>query len=434
MPPRKKDPSYRLHKQSGQAVVTLPNGRGGRSDVLLGKHDTDESWAEYNRVLQEWKANERRLPAKSSNPEPSGLTVNELLLAYYRHAETYYVKDGAPTSEVAAIRAALRFVKPLYGHTLAADFSPRALKAVRDAMVTHPITIKEKVKTTDQETGVVQVEERDKLLRNGLARRCINKQIGRIKRMFAWAVEEELVPVSVHQSLVCVKGLKKGKDSAREKRRIGPVPDAMVETVLPLVAPTVRTLIDVQRLCGCRPQDVVQLRAIDIDMTGPVWEYRPQRYKTQHHNEDDSPDRERIIFIGPRSQALIRPYLTLNVTDYLFSPARAEQARNTKRKQERKSPMTPSQVKRRPKANPKAPLRDHYDVGSYRKAIRRACLKAGIPIWFPLQLRHSRGTEIRKRYGLEASQAVLGHTELGVTQVYAEEDRDTARRVMGEIG
>jgi integrase len=73
-------------------------------------------------------------------------------------------------------------------------------------------------------------------------------------------------------------------------------------------------------------------------------------------------------------------------------------------------------------------------VASYRRAIRRACLKAGIPVWCPLQLRHSRGTEIRKRFGLEASQACLGHAELGVTQVYAEVDRDTARRVMGEIG
>jgi integrase len=79
-------------------------------------------------------------------------------------------------------------------------------------------------------------------------------------------------------------------------------------------------------------------------------------------------------------------------------------------------------------------LGHHYDGGSYRRAIRRACLKHGIPLWFPNQLRHSRGTEIRKRYGLEASQAMLGHCELGVTQVYAEVDRETARRVMGEVG
>jgi integrase len=434
MPRCKQDPSYRLHKQSGQAVVTLPDGLGGRRDVLLGKYDTPESRQEYRRVLLEWETAGRRLPPKPAAPQQSGLTINELLLAYYRFAESYYVKDGKPTSEVAAIRAALRFVKRLYGHTPVAEFSPRCLKAVRQAMIEHPITVRVKVKTVDPETGEERVEEREKVLRNGLARKCVNKQIGRIKRLFAWGVEEELVPVAVHQALPCVPGLKKDKGSAREKPRVKPVPEAFVEAVLPLVPPTVRTMIEVQRLCGGRPQDIVGMRAIDIDMTGPVWEYRPRRYKTEHHNDDNSPDRERVVFLGPKAQALIKPYLTLNVTDYLFSPARSEQARGAERRERRRTPMTASQAGRKPAANRRAPPGDHYDVGSYRKAIRRACLKANVPVWFPLQLRHSRGTEIRKRFGLEASQAVLGHTELGVTQVYAEVDRDTARRVMGEIG
>jgi len=191
-------------------------------------------------------------------------------------------------------------------------------------------------------------------------------------------------------------------------------------------------MIQVQRLCGGRPQDIVQMRAVDIDMTGPIWKYRPPRYKTEHHN--DGSDRERIVFLGPRAQALLKPYLTLSVTDYLFSPIRSEQARNATRRQERRSPMTPSQARRKARGRSKAPLRKHYDVASYRRAIRRACLKVGVPIWSPLQLRHSRGTEVRKRFGLEASQAVLGHSELGVTQVYAEVDHEAARRVMAEIG
>jgi integrase len=415
-------PSYRLHKQSRQAIVTLSDPLGNRRDILLGKHGTPESRQEYARVLAEWEAHGRRLPGLAAIQK--GLSINELILAYWRHAERYYVKDGQPTSEQGTIRHALRFLKQLYGNTPAADFGPLALKAVRQAMTEHVITRKLR-----DENGTIQV----KVLHRGLTRRLINKQMSRIKRMFAWAVEEELLSVTVHQALRCVKGLKKGKGQAREKPRIGPVPDAFVDAVLPLVPPTVRAMIEVQRLCGGRPQDIVQMRAVDIDMTAPVWEYRPRRYKTEHHNEDDNPDRERIIFLGPRAQAVLRPHLPLNVTHYIFSPVRAEQARNAQRRRERRSPMTPSQAKRGPRKR-KAPLRDHYDVTSYRKAIRRACLKAGIPVWFPLQLRHSRGTEIRKRYGLEASQAVLGHSELGVTQVYAEVDREAAKRVMGEIG
>jgi site-specific recombinase XerD len=73
-------------------------------------------------------------------------------------------------------------------------------------------------------------------------------------------------------------------------------------------------------------------------------------------------------------------------------------------------------------------------VAGYRRAIRRACEKAGLPIWHPNQLRHLRGTEIRKGFGLEASQAVLGHADLSVTQVYAEADLEMARRIMGDVG
>ena len=62
-------PTYRRHKQSKQAVVTLPEGLGNRRDVLLGKYGTAASWQEYARVISEWEANGRRLPPKASAPD-----------------------------------------------------------------------------------------------------------------------------------------------------------------------------------------------------------------------------------------------------------------------------------------------------------------------------------------------------------------------------
>jgi hypothetical protein len=117
-------PTYRIHKQSGQAVVTLPDGLGGRRDVLLGKHGSPDSRAEYARVLAEWEAGGRRLPPRGAEGSAPDLTINELILAYWKHAKTYYVKDGAPTSEQATLAQALRFLKKLYGHTPARDFGP----------------------------------------------------------------------------------------------------------------------------------------------------------------------------------------------------------------------------------------------------------------------------------------------------------------------
>jgi integrase len=423
---RNRTPAYCHHKATGQAVVRIDG-----KDHYLGKHGTAESKAEYDRLIAEWLAHGRRLSCP--DPGASDLSVTELILAYWKQVERYYVKDGKPTSEQDTIRQALRFVRKLYGNTQAKEFGPLALKAVRHAMVEHPVT--RKVNIEDPVTG--EVREEVKVIRQGLARRYINKQVGRIKRMFAWAVEEELVPVTVHQALLRVKGLKKGKGQAREKPRVKPVPDAFVDAVLPHVPPTIRTMIEVQRLCGGRPQDIVLLRAIDIDMTGNVWEYRPSRYKTEHRDEEAGGDRERIVFLGPKAQALLKPYLTLNLTDYLFSPRRSEEQRYAKRREARKTKRWPSRVRHQEEKRARrkrAALRDGYDVASYRRAIRRACLKAGVSIWFPLQLRHSRGTEIRKRYGLEAAQAVLGHVELGVTQVYAEKNCEMARRVMEETG
>jgi hypothetical protein len=85
MPRRNTIPTYRLHKQSGQAVVTLPDGLGRRRDVLLGEYDTPASRQEYARVLAEWEANGRRLPITSAEGSAHGLSVNEMLLTYCGH-------------------------------------------------------------------------------------------------------------------------------------------------------------------------------------------------------------------------------------------------------------------------------------------------------------------------------------------------------------
>ncbi len=82
-------PMYRFHKHSGQAVVTLD-----ARDFYLGPYNSAVSRAEYDRLTGEWLANGRRLPG--SGGPPPGLTVNELLVAYWRYAQSYYVKGGGP--------------------------------------------------------------------------------------------------------------------------------------------------------------------------------------------------------------------------------------------------------------------------------------------------------------------------------------------------
>jgi site-specific recombinase XerD len=70
----------------------------------------------------------------------------------------------------------------------------------------------------------------------------------------------------------------------------------------------------------------------------------------------------------------------------------------------------------------------------YRKAITRACKKAGVEKWTPNQLRHAGATEIRSKFGLEYAQASLGHSNINTTEIYAKVSYEKAEQVAREIG
>lgn len=61
-------PSYRLHKLTGQAVVTISG-----CDHYLGLHDTPESKQKYARLVQEWLVVGRAPLADGSPPTSTSL-------------------------------------------------------------------------------------------------------------------------------------------------------------------------------------------------------------------------------------------------------------------------------------------------------------------------------------------------------------------------
>ena len=60
--------------------------------------------------------------------------------------------------------------------------------------------------------------------------------------------------------------------------------------------------------------------------------------------------------------------------------------------------------------------------------------KAGVPHWFPYQLRHTAATRIRRQYGLEAAQVILGHASIEASQIYAERDLTRAMEIAESDG
>jgi len=401
-------PKYRHHRQSGRGIVTLD----GRDFLLPGPHKSDESIAEYDRLIGEWISNRRTLPASRMPVEVAeGLTVRELAARYItERVRTRYIKGGAPTSEQTLVALALRPLLTLYGDLPAKDFKPSSLKAVRHRLLEH----------RRERSG------------NPLTRKSVNDHIVRIRAMFAWGVAEELVPHAVHAAIKLVDMLEPGRTTAPDNPRVRPVPQEHIDAVRPLVSRHVRAIIDVQLASGMRPGEVCAMRGCDLTMpadSDALWEYRPASHKTEHHGK------ERIIFLGPRAKAVVAEFLRGDPSAYLFSPRDAVAEQLAAKTAARTTPLScgnrpGSNTRKRPMRAPGAA----YTTVSYNRAIRRACEQAGVSPWHPHQLRHNAATLLRREIGSEHARVVLGHNSLAMVDIYAEIDREKAKDAMKRFG
>jgi len=400
-------PSLRRHKPSSLGVVTLDG-----KDVYLGRWPAAQKKppaavrAEYDRRVAEWLANGRRLtPAPA--PQPDGVTVSQLILAFHRHAAAYYRReDGTPTGELSEFRYSLRPLRELYGAEPAADFGPRKLKAVRQRMIDA-----------------------------GWCRTLINRRVKRVRHVFKWGVAEELVPPHVFDKLAAVGGLAKGRTKAPESEAVEPVAEAHVAATLPFLTAHPRAMVELQLLTGMRPGEVRLMRAGEIDTGGDVWLYRPSQHKTRHRGK------ARVVALGPRAREIVKPFLTLDTQAFLFSPRAAVELRRAQLRARRKSKVQPSQVsrkKRKPKRQPGA----CYSANTYAQAVAKAvlaantaaacakctkltpddrcdaCKAAAVPRWHPHQLRHNAATRLVQQFGRDVARMALGHRQISMTPVY----------------
>ncbi|MBM3969382.1 MAG: site-specific integrase [Planctomycetes bacterium] len=406
-------PTYKLHRPSGQARVII-DGR----HIYLGKFGSDKSRERYARLISELAILPADLLRSSFPVKRHETSVNELLLQYWDFAKRYYAKNGKPTKELAGMRDAMRTLRLLYGESDVREFGPMALKAVRSHMIT-----KEK-----------------------LSRGVINNRINRIRRIFKWAVSEELIPVEIYEALRTVAGLRFGRSEARETEPVRPVNDQDVATTLMFLSPPVSAMVRLQRVTGMRPCEVTQMRLAEIDRSGGVWIYEPYDHKNRWRGHS------RKVALGPQAQEILKPFLEMPADAFLFSPRKADEWRrvqtrvNAAARKPRTTPIYPSELIARERRRAERitqkrqrPLRDRYCTDSYRRAVDYAiaCAKRnGMPVrhWHPNQLRHSRATEVRREYGVEGAQVVLGHARADVTQIYAETNAKLAEKIALQNG
>src|SRR5690606_18492496 len=151
-----------------------------------------------------------------------------------------------------------------------------------------------------------------------------------------------------YHALRTVPGLQRGRTEAPETEPIKPVPDAFVDALRPHVSRQVWTMIELQRLTGMRPGEVVALRSRDLDVSGKVWVYRPTDHWMPYRG------RGRTSCLGPRAQAVFRPWLRANLDEPIFQPREAEADRKVEMRRSRKTKVQPS-------------LRDRSKPGARRK-------------------------------------------------------------------
>jgi integrase len=246
----------------------------------------------------------------------------------------------------------------------------------------------------------------------------------------------------------------------------------MVDAVKPFVSRQVWTMIELQRLTGMRPGEVVAMRGRELNRGGKVWLYTPAQHKTRHRGH------KRIVYLGPQAQEVLTPFLKLNPDACFFSPADAEAERREERAAARKTPLStgnrPGTNRRR---SPRKTPGERYTVESYGRAIKDACqwafempgelrerrrdkaAEAKLPAaerdrlakeradhaacrkawraentWHPHQLRHNAATKWRATHGPEVALVLLGDKTTSMIDVYAEKDHATAQQVALMVG
>jgi len=354
---------------------------------------------------------QQALYLKKPPPKVEEVTsIASLAAAYLKHCDGYYLDaERQRNKETWQIRYSVKPLLDLFAALPVAEFGPLRL-----------------------------IELREWMIQRGWSRKLINQRIGRVRRMFKWAVSRQLVSATVYQGLLAVEGLKRGRCMAKETSRRHPVPEADVYAVLPYTTPVVAAMIELQLLTAMRPGELILLRPCDIDRSQDVWHYTPQRHKNEYR------DQERIVAIGPRGQEILAPFLLRDAKKYCFSPRESEVKRLRIRHARR---ITPAKYGNRPGTHrvqhPQTKPSQAYTVGAYGHAIRHALAVANkaiqanarkqgiknpilIPHWTPYQLRHTAATKVRREMGYETAGAILGHKNMSATAVYAERNQGLA--------
>lgn len=376
-------PTYLEHAPTGQARIVWDG-----QTVYLGKFGSPESIAKHNQICAEILEHGR---LKISGER---IKLSDLANRFLEAMDKEYSRSDS--KEPKQMRCAARYICEAYPDSYADEISPLKLVRLQESWIEKP-----------------------------LSKATINMYTHYLFRMFGWGVRFELLPETIWNALKSV-GTVKERQAIKRTRKGRRVEWDRVEAIKPFIDPVFWDVIQVQWHTGMRAEEVLKMTPGMIDQEN--WAYVMTEHKTVDYVD------ERYVFLGPNTRKIIEPYLKGRPVDLpLFSPIEARAARYQRMRAARKSKVQPSQVSRA-KAEPQKVPGAQYTSATYGKALRRACKAAGITPWVSHQLRHAKGSGVRKHFGLEGSQVTLGHKSIKTTEIYAEPDMELAKRIAEELG
>lgn len=313
-----------------------------------------------------------------------GTSVDDVCDAFVAYARNYYTGSS---NEAANCALAARYFRDVHGARSIGELVHADMLAVRDAMLRNP----------------------------KLCRSTVNRYMQILsRRMMPWALDRGLIRAATKVELSQVQPLKRGRSTAREGRVVREASDAAVEATCAELAPNTAAMVRVHRLTGMRPGELCAMRREDIDRSRTPWVYRPPFHKNDWRGEFGQP---RAICIGPRARAILEGLWGDEKSGPLFSPVQAIAEWIAAKRAARTSPFYPCRDEGYSRAKGGEVVRrpgEQWDTSAYARAVSRAIERAGVEKWSPNQLRHSFATEVRRKFGLEACRAVLGHS-MGAT-------------------
>jgi integrase len=360
-----------------------------------------------------------QLPQRPIEPEAADLTIAELMDLYLNHCRRRYTKFGRQTTSYDRVRFVLGLaIAAGLGPIPLSHFGPIALDAFRVWLARHP----------SQRWSRSTISIYAQLL------------VGMIK----FANAQQITTPAHVASFASMEPLRRGRSLTddgvvlRDSQPVNPVSDEDLERVLPHCRQPIDDMIRLQQLAAMRPGEIVSLRRRDLRPSPRpgCLEYvvREDVNKMSHH------DRERVVILGPRAVQIVNRWAEGKKQGYIFDPRQALEIERARRKKiSIGHAADPDQLAARARQAridgvPPRRVGDRYTVASYRRAIERACARAGITPFSPNQIRHTACTEVASSVGVAIAQQILGHADIRTTMRYVGSLRREATAYMSTHG